>query len=88
VALPKAMRDEYTRHLMSLSGHANQLLLCFEYDPSHMDGPPFSVPPDEVTHHYSTHYQLELVEQFPVEGGLKGICPAREQVWVLTRQQP
>ena len=88
VALPKAMRDDYTKHLMHLSAQASQLLLCFDYDPAHMDGPPFSVPPEEVKQHYSKDYHLELVEQFAVDGGLKGICPAEEQVWVLTRHTP
>ncbi|MEB3192179.1 MAG: thiopurine S-methyltransferase [Snowella sp.] len=43
VALPAAMRNRYTAHLMEITYKAPQLLICYEYDQSLMAGPPFSI---------------------------------------------
>ena len=49
VALPEAMRREYLRFLASLIAEGGQgLLITFEYPEDCMNGPPFSVPRDEV----------------------------------------
>ena len=88
VALPKAMRQEYTQHLGQLTGHAPQLLLTYEYDQDLMDGPPFSIGPEEVHQHYSDRYHLSLLLRTPVNGGLKGMYPATEQVWLLKPHSP
>lgn len=86
VALPGEIRQRYTQHLCMLTGNASQLLICFEYDQSQMDGPPFSVPPEEVKHHYSAVYQLQQLQNSPVKGGLKGRCDAMTQIWLLQPQ--
>lgn len=83
VALPPDMRKRYSGHLMDISGRAPQLLVTFAYDQSEMDGPPFSVSNGEVKQHYGDDFILSLVASADVEGGLKGICPARENVWLL-----
>ncbi len=83
VALPDDMRKRYTAHLMSIAGKAPQLLISFEYDQSLMSGPPFSVGNDEVRQHYDDHYALTLLASQDIPGGLKGICPAMENVWLL-----
>ena len=83
VALPETMRLRYAAHLMKISGHAQQLLVTFEYDQNAMNGPPFSVIDDEVHTHYQNSYNVSLLEQAEVKGGLKGICPATEHVWLL-----
>lgn len=84
VALPTAMRQAYTAHLLTLGPHAPQLLVCFDYDISLHKGPPFSVPAQELHQHYATSHHLTLLAANDIEGGLKGVCPATEQVWLLT----
>lgn len=85
VALPDATRPRYTAHLTELSDHAPQLLVCFEYDQSRMDGPPFSISKEEVERHYQESYHLEQLASVEVPGGLKGKFPAQENVWRLQR---
>lgn len=62
VALPPDMRRQYVRHLATLlpSG-ARGLLLTHDYPQEQMDGPPFSVPADEVRELYATDFELELL---------------------------
>lgn len=87
VALPVEMRKKYSKHLISLTQNATkpapQLLICFEYDESLHAGPPFSVGADEVNAHYQNSYDITLLANEAVEGGLKGECPATEHVWLL-----
>lgn len=83
VALPEPVRKCYTAHLRNITHKAPQLLLCFEYDQSVMDGPPFSISKKEVESHYRDAYSLDLVETVEVPGGLKGKCSAQEHVWLL-----
>ncbi|AOP34698.1 thiopurine S-methyltransferase [Leptospira tipperaryensis] len=83
VALPQEMRDRYTTHLIQITKNAPQLLVCYEYDQSMINGPPFSIQNDEVRKHYSNHYHLNLMETREVPGGMKGKCPAKENVWLL-----
>lgn len=83
VALPEAMRERYARHLMTITGRAPQFLLTFEYDQSQMNGPPFSVTGAEVARHYKESYDVTLATSRDVPGGLKGICAATENAWLL-----
>ncbi|PCH60925.1 MAG: thiopurine S-methyltransferase [Gammaproteobacteria bacterium] len=54
VALPKAMRSDYCRHLIHLVPEPlRMLLVSFDYDQDRMEGPPFSVPSYEVRYHFS-----------------------------------
>lgn len=84
VALPPAMRAAYCRHLTALTQGAPQLLVSFDYDQSQLPGPPFCVNKEEVSTHYQADYTLQLVADEPLAGGLKGTCPAHEQVWLLS----
>jgi thiopurine S-methyltransferase len=83
VALPQDMRPRYATHMARITAAAPQLLICFEYDQSIMPGPPFSVGADELARVYGAHYKLFDHDAAPVTGGLKGICPATERVWLL-----
>ena len=85
VAFPEDMRKRYTAHLTEVTKKPPQLLICYEYDQSLMDGPPFSVSNEEVYRHYATTYDLTLLASTDVSGGLKGKAPAKENVWVLKR---
>ncbi len=85
VALPEAMRAQYTAHLKSLTALAPQLVIGYEYDQTVVPGPPFSVTPDELHRHYSDAYTLTPLARVDVPGGLKGKCPATEHVWRLEK---
>lgn len=82
VALPEEMRHKYSAHLMEITKRAPQLLICFDYDQSLMDGPPFSVSNEEVAEHYKDKYQLTLLASLDMPDGLKGVS-AKEIVWLL-----
>jgi thiopurine S-methyltransferase len=86
VALPEAMRAQYTAHLKSLTALAPQLVIGYEYDQTVVAGPPFSVTPDELQHHYGDDYALTPLARVEVPGGLKGKCPATEHVWRLDKR--
>ena len=83
VALPPNMRPDYARHLVEISNRTTQLLISFDYDQNLLPGPPFSVPADELTELYGKQYQLQQLARQPLDGGLKGQCPADEVVWLL-----
>lgn len=83
VALPKQTRQKYTAHMIEITYNAPQLLLCFEYDQTCLEGPPFSISDAEVARHYAQHYDLQLLASVNVNGGLKGKCVALEKVWLL-----
>lgn len=83
VAFPEDMRKRYTAHLTEVTKKSPQLLICYEYDQSLMDGPPFSVNNEEVHRHYATTYDLTLLSSTEVAGGLKGKGPVKEDVWLL-----
>jgi len=83
VALPRDMRARYADHMARITAAAPQFLICFEYDQSLMTGPPFSVNADEVARIYDAQYRLTDHDAADIAGGLKGICPAIERVWLL-----
>ncbi len=83
VALPYKMRKDYTSHLIKITNQAPQLLIVFEYDQSQMPGPPFSVSEKEIQEHYSDAYEVALLQDFPIPGGLKGKAVASEIAWLL-----
>ena len=83
VDLPEDMRKDYTAHILRITNKAPQLLISFVYDQTNMSGPPFSVCDDEVIMHYGDAYTPTLLEVTEVVGGLKGVCPATEHVWLL-----
>jgi len=87
VALPGEMRHRYTALLIDVTDKAPQLLVTYEYDQNLMEGPPFSVSEEEVNQHYSGSYDLSLIASTDVVGGLKGKCAAKENVWLLKKQQ-
>ncbi len=83
VALPEKIRPKYTAHVTEITLNAPQLLLCFEYDQSCLEGPPFSISDAEVQRHYGQKYDQQLLASVNVSGGLKGKCEAAEKVWLL-----
>lgn len=86
VAFPEDMRNRYAAHLTEMTEKAPQLLICYDYDQTLMDGPPFSVSSEEVHRHYAATYDLTLLSSTEVAGGLKGKGPAKENIWLLKRK--
>lgn len=84
VALPGTMRESYAAQIRALAPDAARLVIAFEYDQSVMEGPPFSVPEEEMVRLFAADYTLELLERQDVPGGLKGQAPATEAAWLLT----
>ena len=85
VAFPDEMRTRYSMHLTEITGTAPQLLICYDYDQSLMEGPPYSVTSEEVKRHYAGKYDLRLIASTAVPGGLKGKCAAKENIWLLKK---
>lgn len=84
VALPPDMRPRYVRHILALGGAAPHLLVTFDYDQSRMDGPPFSVPAEEVERLYAPA-TANLLGADPVTGPMAdrtGV--ATESAWLIT----
>lgn len=87
VALPETTRIRYTAHLKAITATAPQLVIGYQYDQSVVDGPPFSVSPEELRRHYGEDYVLTPLTRVDVPGGLKGQCPATEHVWRLNHRR-
>lgn len=83
VALPKEIRNRYTAHLPTITDSAPQLLLCYEYDQTLMQGPPFSINKEEIISQYEERYELSHKESKYVSGGLNGKCAAKENIWLM-----
>ena len=83
IALPEDMRAAYAAHVMAITDAAPTLLVCLEYDQSARPGPPFSVSDAEVRQYYNDRFHLTCIEKPTLEGGLKGVCPASEIVWIM-----
>lgn len=86
VALPPQMRTQYSEHLTSITNTASQFLICFEYDQSQMNGPPFSINALEVKLQYTHAYGITLIETVNVTHGLRKLMPAKETVWLLRKK--
>jgi len=84
VALPEHMRAAYAPHIASITGHAPQLLISFEYDQSLFDGPPFSIEIQELQTLYGGSYQLSSLARVDIAGGMRG-SDATENVWLLSQ---
>lgn len=63
IALPEAMRKRYVQHLNKvLPTECKGLLITLEYDQAQIDGPPFSVPDEEVQRLLSPEWALQVLE--------------------------
>lgn len=63
IALPPEMRARYVQKMASLlPGGAQGLLISLSYDPSKMNGPPFSVTDDEVQALYADDFNVTQID--------------------------
>ena len=77
-------RQSYADRLTALTAQAPQLLISYDYDQSTMEGPPFSVPGDEIDRLYGDRYRRRLLSSRPIGGPLSERCTGMEEAWLLT----
>lgn len=83
IALPAPMRERYVKHLRALMpGGSRGLLVTVSYDQSKLDGPPFSVPAEEVVERYAGA-KVETLEVVPASGARFEVIQAKETVFAL-----
>jgi len=83
IAMPKKLRSKYTIHISNITYTKAQLLVNFEYDQTKMDGPPFSVPNEELKEHYKNYYKLNLLDSVHITAKRIGKTDATENIWAL-----
>ena len=91
VALPPTLRARYVDHLLRvIPEHAHVLLITLEYDQTKIDGPPFSVPRDEVEALFGGRARVEhlasiTTRDLPPKFRAGGIEEAGEAVYRITK---
>ena len=88
VALPQSMRTVYAKQVMTLSQHAPQLLIQYEYDQDLMAGPPFSVSESEMMQLYANFSSKHLLKSEKLQNDklnehMGDQADILEKVWVL-----
>jgi len=90
VALDAPTRVRYANHLGSiLPSGARVLLVCFDYDQSEMNGPPYAVSSAEVVTLYEQEFEIELLETQDAPNEVLsgfGVSAFRTSVFVLTKR--
>jgi len=92
IALPPEMRSRYAEKIASIASPETRILLIsFYYPQEEMNGPPFSVSPEEIQSLYGEHFSLELLEDrdlLPEEPRFAeaGLSMLREQCRLLKRK--
>lgn len=92
IALPPEMRERYVAHLASvLPAQCQGLLITLDYDQAKIDGPPFSVPDEEVQRLLAKDWKLDLLQTNDVlKGSVKfeqrGVERLEERAYRLARR--
>jgi thiopurine S-methyltransferase len=92
VALPVGMRKNYVNKMVELQKSGQRtLLVTLTFDPSEMNGPPFSVTEEEVHELYATDFSIEKLcfkDVINEETGLRnrGLTALIETVYKLVRK--
>jgi len=82
VALPPALRQRYSQHLLALTQSAPQLVINFEYDQSLRAGPPFSVTEADLRAYYAASHHIEDLAHQSLKLGKEQV-DAHECLWLL-----
>ena len=68
IALPATARDDYVQQLRDqTSPGAVGLLITYAYPQDEMEGPPFSLPDEEIYRLFSNGFTVERLEKMPLE---------------------
>ncbi|WP_122665773.1 thiopurine S-methyltransferase [Pseudomonas viridiflava] len=92
IALPPEMRERYAAHLaLVLPAECRGLLITLDYDQAKIDGPPFSVPDQEVQRLLAEGWELDILQTSDVlKGSVKfeqrGVERLEEQAYRLVRR--
>ena len=88
VALPSSMRPEYVDQIHSLCTQgAVGLMITFAYPQEQMQGPPFSLPDDEVLSLFESRFDVELLDKIDLEDEKqRGLSTLTSSVYKLTRR--
>lgn len=90
VALPPPTRERYAGSIQSLLRTGGKILLItYEYDPSSMEGPPFSVGADEIERLYGDRCAIQLMERKPATKEaprLAAVAGLQQTVYVLEKR--
>ena len=92
IALRLPVRRSYVAHLRRLLAPGGRILLStLAYDQDRMEGPPFSVPADEVSDAYGDGFSIERVAETDITAenprfAASGLGRVLEETWVLTPQ--
>lgn len=86
VALPGEMRKAYAQHLMAITQCAPQLLITLSYDQAQLQGPPFSVTPEEVKQHYAQYYDVASLHSERLPDGFKTIDDVTQYVLKMNKR--
>jgi thiopurine S-methyltransferase len=93
IALPPEMRRQYAVKMAELvPAGASGLLISLTYDPSKMNGPPFSVPHEEVVELFSARFNITELENYSGHERLgslaqRGLDTMEERVYQLERNE-
>ena len=90
IALEKLERRKYVDHLISFLHPAGRILLItLEYHQNQMEGPPYSVPQEEIESLFSPLCSLKLLETFDVLDDRfrkKGLTQLLEHVFLIEKK--
>ena len=91
IAMQGDSRLRYYDHMLSiLPQSCGMLLISLEYDQQEMQGPPFSVPTDEILQHYHEQFSIKILETNSIiderpRWRKVGLRALQESVFSLTR---
>lgn len=86
IALPPSMRSAYAGHMATLlPAGAHILLITMEYPEGTLEGPPFSVPEDEINALFGEHFEVERKALWEDAEGPRGVA-VTEKGYTLTRR--
>ena len=88
VALPSSVRAAYVEQIRTLCQPGSVgLMITFSYPKEQMQGPPFSLPNEEVEQLFSSGFDIELLEQLELEDEKdRGLSNVSSSVYKLTRR--
>lgn len=87
-ALPSSVRAAYVEQIRTLCQPGSVgLMITFSYPQEQMQGPPFSLPNEEVEQLFSSGFDIELLEQLELEDEKdRGLSNVSSSVYKLTRR--
>lgn len=88
VALPSHMRPAYVDQIHALTKPGSTgLMITYSYPQNEMEGPPFSLPDEEVTRLFESRFTVEILEHIQLEDEKqRGLSSVHSTVYKLVRK--